>query len=646
MSAIYGMFHLDRQPGPPEYIEKMAGSFPSIPVDNVQVWKNENVFLGCHQQWITSESVQEQNPYYDSERQLAVAADAILDNREVLFSLLNVPKHRRKTITDTELILLSYAKWNDRCPDYLLGDFAFVIWDEKEQKLIGARDPSGYRTLYYMFKNGIFAFATTAWAILSLPIIKKELNEEWLAENLTLVNMNDTLDAKATPYKGIEQIQPFHTISLKDGNLFSDKYGSFEPKKQLKLKTNDEYIEAFQDVFEKSVRSKMRTRGKVGSQLSGGLDSGSVVGFASKLSKEPLTTLSYVPVSDYHLETPGYLVPNEKANIKKIVTFAGNIEDHYFDFKGKSSYSEIDDFLNVMEMPYKFHENSYWIKGMFEEAEKLDLKVLLNGDKGNFTISWGAAHFYYSTLLKKFKWIRLAKELDAYSKNAGGSRYTTVPYLVKTGFPSLFNKGTKENPLTIVKRQFSRQFKMDEKCRSFGFEADGWFQSRDPRKLRSALFTRLHPWNTGNALSTKLSLRHGVWKRDPTNDRRVVEFCLSLPHEQYVQGGMGRALVRRATKGILPDAIRLDQTTRGQQSADWLHRIEADMPAIRREVQSLIDSPFADYFHTETLKEVITGGTAQRATAMRIHAPECRILLRALIVYRFLRTFDRKEVGI
>ena len=67
-------------------------------------------------------------------------------------------------------------------------------------------------------------------------------------------------------------------------------------------------------------------------------------------------------------------------------------------------------------MPYKFFENSFWLKGMFEKAHEEDIGVLLNGDRGNFTISWGGALEYYSLLLKRLKWIRLYQELDQCSK--------------------------------------------------------------------------------------------------------------------------------------------------------------------------------------------------------------------------------------
>ena len=76
-----------------------------------------------------------------------------------------------------------------------------------------------------------------------------------------------------------------------------------------------------------------------------------------------------------------------------------------------------------------------------------------------------------------------------------------------------------------------------------------------------------------NFLLQNLSLRYSLWKRDPTNDLRVIRFCLSVPEDQYVQNGMDRALIRRATENYLPDKVRLNQQIRGVQGVDWVHRM-------------------------------------------------------------------------
>ena len=149
MSAIAGIVNFNKEPVKIEEIHSVMGALQKFPADDIQVWKNENVFFGCHAQWITPESIGEPLPFYDSERQCTITADAIIDNREELFESLQVDRDKRKTIPDSQLILLAYYKWGEESPKYLIGDFAFMIWDEREQKLFGARDFSGSRTLYY-----------------------------------------------------------------------------------------------------------------------------------------------------------------------------------------------------------------------------------------------------------------------------------------------------------------------------------------------------------------------------------------------------------------------------------------------------------------------------------------------------------------
>lgn len=173
MSAITGIYHLNEEPVNLQQCRILMSGLQKYPADSIQIWHSDKVFLGCHAQWITPESVGEQLPFYDFERRCTITADAIIDNREDLFQMLQVKPLDQKGMTDSELILLSYYKWEEDAPKFLVGDFAFVIWDEKRQKMFGARDFSGSRTLYYHQSHQKFAFCTTIDPLLSLPFIEK-----------------------------------------------------------------------------------------------------------------------------------------------------------------------------------------------------------------------------------------------------------------------------------------------------------------------------------------------------------------------------------------------------------------------------------------------------------------------------------------
>ncbi|SDM77265.1 lasso peptide isopeptide bond-forming cyclase [Bacillus sp. OK048] len=645
MSAIAGIYHLNDEPINLEHGRRIMKELERFPADDVQTWHSDKVFLGCHAQWITPESIGEKLPFYDQDRKLAITADAIIDNRDELFERLQVDKRKRKEITDSELILLSYHKWGEDSPKYLIGDYAFMIWDEKNQKLFGARDPSGYRTLYYFNNNTRLSFCTTIEPLLTLPYIEKHLNENYIAEFLAITGMIDTVDARMTPFKNIEQVPPFHSISIVGGKINLNRFGTFMPKEKLKLKTNEEYVEAFQEVFQEAVNCRLRTFREIGSQLSGGLDSGSIVGFAAKeLRKDNKTlhTFSYIPPKDFVDFTHKQIMPDERPFIKKTVEYVGGISDHYYDFDGRSSYTEIDDYLDVMEMPYKFAENSFWLRGIFEKAHEKGVGILLNGDKGNSTISWGSALDYYAILLKRFKWLRLIQELQQYSLRTGGARFRLLPNIVRIGFPFINQMVARDKSLelpTLINSEFAERTRVFSKLKEYGIDSSGWLTSQNMYEQRRVVFDEIPTWNSGSTFNAKLSLRYKLWKRDPTNDIRVVRYCFSVPEDQFVQNGLDRALIRRSTENVLPDDIRLNQRVWGIQGADWLHRMVPNWNMLIEEVKELIkDSSVLRFFDGEVIRLALVK-SEKGLKLERMSDPDYRILMRAVIVYRLIKKY-------
>ncbi|UQZ85679.1 Asparagine synthetase [glutamine-hydrolyzing] 3 [Paenibacillus konkukensis] len=642
MSAIAGIYHLDNEPVLAEHGRTMMRELEKYPADAIRTWNSGAVFLGCHVQHITPEAVYEQLPYYDADRQIVIAADAILDNRPELVRLLEVDYERRRKITDSELILLAYERWGQEAPQHLIGDFAFMLWDAKARQLFGARDFSGSRTLYYCRSGMRFAFCTVIGPLLSLPRMKAELNESWLAEYLAISGMIDVVDTAATVYKDIEQLPPAHSITVTSSGARLSRYCTLTPGKPLRLKSDGEYVEAFQAVFGEAVTSRLRTHRQVGAQLSGGLDSGSIAGFAAgALRKEnkPLHTFSYVPSGDFHDYTSKRYMANERPFIEATVRHVGNIRDHYLDFEGRNSFLEVEDFLDLMEMPYKFFENSFWLKGIFEKARDEQVGVLLNGGRGNLSISWGSANEYYAILLKRLKWVKLFKELDQYSTKTGGSRYRRLPLIARTAFPFIDRMVPQADAYPfppLIHPEFARRTGVFKKLQRFDIDESGWYGGIDAYEMRKRHFEELFHWNASNTLAAKLSLRYGLWKRDPTNDLRVIRFCLSVPEEQYVQGGMDRALIRRATENVLPDQVRLNQKVRGVQGADWVHRMIPHWNAFREELHRLC----AD----ERMRQILNVPAIEKALhklregVRPEHAidPDYKVLMRSLIVYRFI----------
>jgi len=640
MSAITGIIHFTNEPVSIEHGNGLLKALKKYPADDVQVWHKENVLFGCHAQWITPESIGEQLPYYDYNRGLTITADAIIDNREELFQRLNINENNRKTLPDSQLILLAYERWGEDSPKYLIGDFAFMIWDERKRLLFGARDFSGSRTLYYYNNQRQFAFCTIMNPLFTLPYIEKKLNEQWLAEFIAIPGNFESVNTSSTVYNLIRQIPPSHTVRIKDGKETLTRYCEFESSEKLKLKTDYEYEEAFKEVYHNAVKVRLRTHRQVGAHLSGGLDSGSVVGFAARdLQKEQkrLYTYSYVPVDGFVDWTYKNRIADERPYIQSTVKHIGNINDNYLDFAERNPLTEVDDWLDVLEMPYKFFENTFWLRGIYEKAQQNGVGVLLNGQRGNWTVSWGPVLDYQAMLLKKLNWIHFFKELHLYSKNLGVKKSRVFSVVRKKAFPSLNRLTTSEDYFpVIINPKFAKENGVLETLQEHGIDMRG-YSTLNAYDMRKEQFDKLYYWSINGTYGTKLSLRHSLWDRDPTNDLRVIKFCLSVPEEQYVQNGLDRSLIRRSTKTLLPDKVRLNQRVRGVQGADGVHRMVSFWQQFIEELRQLCkDSIASDIFNIEVLKasiEKIEGNPRPEF----VFDLDFRFLMRSLIVYRFIK---------
>jgi asparagine synthase (glutamine-hydrolysing) len=650
MSAIAGILHLNQDPINPEHIEGLMNTFRKFPADKVDGWTKDNLFFGCHAQWITPESIGEQLPFYNPERGLAITADAIIDNREELFSKLQIDQSLISVLPDSQLILLAYSKWGEDVPKHLIGDFAFMIWDEKKRKFFGARDFSGTRTLYYYLNGSKFAFSTLIDPLFTLPYIDKKVNEEWLAEFFAIPGMVESTDQVSTVYKDIFQVPPSHSITVENSRVKLARYCRVSEVQKIKFKTNEEYEEAFREVFQKAVKARVRTYGEVGSQLSGGLDSGSVVSFAAReLQKDnkKLHTFSFIPEDNFNDWTSKYYIADESQFIKETVKYVGNIEDEYLDFKGRSPLTDLEEILSIMEMPYKFFENSYWLKGINERASNKGIKILLNGARGNFSISWGSQDFtlnYYTKLLKRLSLIELKKELDLYTQNFNTGKSIVMPLLFKKVFSSLGILGRQEDfdeSVLLINPTITKRINLKQKVAEYY----SMISSSNSHEVRKQHFDQPYFWNKTGTISTKLSLKYGVWDRDPTNDIRVIQYCLAIPDEQFAKEGLERSLIRRATKGYMPDCVRLNQQKRGIQCAEVIPRMERDWKEFIRDVKALTDdNQLSDLIDTKVLHKTLEDmGEHPKPELVLSH--HFRLLTRCLIVSKFLKVTG-KEVKV
>src|SRR5437867_3387072 len=284
MSAIVGIYFLDGRVVDGAALQSMVEQLAHRGPDGSGVWSEKEVGLGHRMLWTTPESLLEKFPLVNAAGDLVLTADARIDNRDDLIEELGVTTGSSGQISDSELILRSYEHWGERCPEKLVGDFAFAIWDRRAQKLFCARDHFGVKPFYYYRADRLFAFASEIKALLCLPEAPRRLNEVRVADYLDGGLLLG--DKAGTFYQDILRLPPGHSLTIGPDRVQLRAYWALDPSRELRLGSDDEYAEAFREIFTEAVRCRLRSAYPVGSMLSGGLDSSSIVCSARQLLEE------------------------------------------------------------------------------------------------------------------------------------------------------------------------------------------------------------------------------------------------------------------------------------------------------------------------------------------------------------------------
>jgi len=173
MSGIAGLWWLDGRAANRTEVGSMLDPLIARGPDASGLWVDGSVGLGHRMLWTTPESLNETLPLANPAGNLAVTADARIDNRDELISDCGI-RGPASNISDSQLILAAYEKWGEKCPEKLFGDFAFVIWDRRQQALFCARDGMGVVPFYYHSSRDAFLFASEIKALLVIAAKRDE----------------------------------------------------------------------------------------------------------------------------------------------------------------------------------------------------------------------------------------------------------------------------------------------------------------------------------------------------------------------------------------------------------------------------------------------------------------------------------------
>jgi asparagine synthase (glutamine-hydrolysing) len=567
MSGIFGLFNQDGAPVRGVDLAAMASLLERRGPDRTGTWHEGAIGLGHTLLATTPELVFEHQPLRHAESGCVISADVRLDNRAELLASLGIAAERAASVGDAEIILTAYLTWGEPCVERLLGDFALAIWDPRRRTLFCARDHFGMRPLYYHHTPGRFvAIASEPRAILVLPQTPYRINEGRIAD--FLVSQLEGIDRTSTFYEEVYRLPPAHTVTVTPEGMQQRRYWTLEPGPELRLPSNEAYAEAFLDVFTEAVRCRLRSVGPVGSMLSGGMDSGSVVAVARGLLAEegrgPLPTFSAVgPNPETCIET---------RTIHAALTMCGL--DPYIVSRGQLDglMPELEELTWNLDEPFDNHMTLP--RAIYLAAHRQGLKVLLDGIGGDLVLS-DASHL--SRLVRAGRW------LAAYREAAGQTAFYGNGYPVRRQLHLSARTAFIPNPFRRLGRRLLGHRRLERVVResminrgfagrvSLAERLKVLYDHRPSGLLPSYGVERAqvieHPYvAVGRERFDRVAAAVAIEPRDPFLDRRVATFCLALPGEQTLSGGWPKAILRHAMTGRLPDAVRW---RRGKEHLGW-----------------------------------------------------------------------------
>jgi asparagine synthase (glutamine-hydrolysing) len=508
-----------------------------------------------------------------------LVADARIDNREELANALGLPKREAERLSDAEILFKCLLAWDHRAFDRISGEFALGFWNNLNKRLLLSRDFLGFRPLFYHRHENFFAFSSMPSGLHALAGVPYAFDAEFIAESLAMLPEVGT----RTRFKSIERVEPAHFIEVVGSRLTATRY--WNPARPTgRPSAPRDYEEALRNVLDEAVRSQMRGSGQiVAAQLSGGLDSSIVVTSAARqFPGTKILACTAVPRRGFSSPIPPNGLASEEARAAATAALYPNIE-HVIVENGETSPLEaFDRAFAYQQQPALNICNSVWANSIDRLARDRGARVLLMGTMGNLSVSYYGIQ-WLPELLRRGRLLKLARIGIATGRN--GFPWLSLaaqiigPYLPMPLWKLLSRRVTELRQYAPISPnrlgEISR--KARERANDFSY-----------RPRRDSFETRIWALNRFDSASYLKGLlaEFGLSGRDPTADKRVVEFCLSVPPEEYIRDGMPRSLARRAFGDRMPAEVT-NAMIRGYQAPDWYEGLDKDLPAIREELASI-----------------------------------------------------------
>lgn len=588
MSAQAGIWNFDGPSVDQALMGKVASAIEQYGPDGGDVYIDGSIGMVYRAFHTTLESRVERQPHKSALGKL-ITWDGRLDNRDELIPQLH--NDLSDDQTDVAIVAAAFERWGTDCFRRLVGDWAVSIWKPKECELIFAVDYMAIRHIFYYPKKDRIWWSTDLSVLVLLSGDKFHVDDDYIAGYFA----NDP-NAHLTPYREICEVPPGQFVRVYKRRVSVHRYWTFSPKSRIRYKTDTQYEEHFRDVFRQSVRRRLRSDSPILAELSGGLDSSSVVCMADTiLTKEGTQTPRVDTLSLYDKTEPD---GDDWIFFQKVEENRGRVGFH-IDMSQVGSTPASLEYFEFVPMP------GYFGAGRKIEDELADIvrdkgyRTVLSGIGGDeFMGGIPDPREQLADLILQFRFIKLADELLAWSL------LKRKPW-IKLLWQSLM----------ILLPPWLRQYAVKEA------KVEPWIEEDFAKRTRIPLLQLGSMRTFGLFLPTRRACMCGVlamankmakWNpsrlqpvevRYPYLDQDLIQFVLSIPANQLLRPGERRSLMRRALVGCVPKEI-LDRRTKQFQARTPVVALEKNVEELRVAFDAPISSSLG-YINCSRFKETL-----------------------------------------
>ena len=539
MSVQAGIWNFDGRPVNHDILDRLSHTAAEYGPDGETRYVNGAIGMLYRPFQTTRESRLEQQPYFSANGVL-LTWDGRLDNRDDLVTQFHSELGADRT--DAAIVAAGFQRWGTNCFEKFVGEWAVTVWDSRNRELLLARDYIGVRHLFYYQKGTRFVWSNH---LASLALIGDTFTicDEYVAGYFGYYP-----DAHLTPYCEVHSVLPGAFVRVREGGATVRRYWTFNPQPKLRFKSDGEYEEQYRFLFRQAVRRRLRTDSPVLAELSGGLDSSSIVCMADDvLSKREaeaprLDTISYYDSNEpreddfFHLSK----VEERRGRVGIHADLAGCGNSLSFEY---TSFAPTPGFNLRAEITAAFSEM------MKQRAHRVTLSGTggdeFNGQPLNIRI-------IMAELLIDLRLVELSGQLTTWSLLSGRPwMQLLIGSLIQLLPDSLRARLTEQGRIDHwVERQFARKHRLAARQ----VEAvKGLWPCRP--SVRDSVQTIL---TLGRELTYETpSLME---RRFPFLDQTLVKFMTTIPLDQLVRPGQRRSLMRRALSEFIPPEILVRKT--------------------------------------------------------------------------------------